>query len=199
MSTPPPVVSPAAQALARVLRTSRLNGWSIVLVAGAGALGALLLGDLSGALTGLLAALAGGLELRGRRRLRRRDATGVSLMVRAELFLLAIIAVYAVGRMASFDAGYLREQVLPELKQSLLVLGVSLKDTLAEFDLTEEQVVPLVHRVLLALYGTVLLVSLVYQGGLARWYSRRADLVAEALATPPGAAQNASTPPPAAG
>jgi hypothetical protein len=184
MSTPPSV-TPAEQALARVLRVSRLNAWSIVVVAVLGALGSLLLGALGGALTGLLVAIAGGMELRGRRRLRRRDASGIRLMVRAELFLLAVIAVYCVSRIASFDAGYLKEQVLPELKQNLLVLGVSLSDTLAEAGLTEEQVVPLVHRLFLALYGTVLVVALVYQGGLARWYGRKELLVQEALAAPP--------------
>ncbi|MFI5337066.1 MAG: hypothetical protein ACHQ5A_09805 [Opitutales bacterium] len=183
--TPTIPVTPARRALNRVLRLSKVNGWSIVVIAGAGTLVSLLLGDLASAGTGALATGAGVMELRGRRRLQRRDATGVKLLVRAELFLLAVIAVYAVSRLASFDAGYLKEQVIPELKQNLLLFGVNLDELLQQFEMKVDDIVPLVQRTFYALYGGVLLTTIFYQGGLAWWYGRRTDLVEQALTEPP--------------
>ena len=192
--TPAPL-TPAAKALKRVLSLSKLNGWSILLIAGAGALVSLLTGDLASSGTGALAAGTGWLELRGRRRLVQRDISGMKLMVRAELLLLAVIAAYCVSRLASFDAGYLKEQVIPELRQNLLMLGVSLEDLLKDFELKVDDLIPLVRLAFTLLYGGVLLVSLLYQGGMAFWYHRRTGLVQEALTAPPVVPQNPSTPP----
>ena len=182
---PPAPPSPADQALAQVLRVSRANGWSILCLAAAGALLSLGLGDWSGAVAGMLAAAAGGLELRGHDRLRRRDPAGVALLARAELLLLTVIAAYCTHRLLRFDAGALRTQFIPELQRSLRAAGFELTDLLRQQGLTLDDLVLLIRRFSTLLYSGVLLLSVLYQGGLAWWYHRRAALVAEAFATPP--------------
>lgn len=178
MSLPPP--HPAEKSLRRVLLVSALDGWSVAVIAGVGTLLALALGDLSGAATGLLILVAGATELRGRARLRRKDATGMKLLVRAQLFLLTVILVYCATRLGSFDEGLVqdtvRENLTPDMEAALLESGIARGD-----------IVPAVKMMFYVLYGTVAFVSLLCQGGLILYYRSRATRVAEALAAPPPA------------
>lgn len=171
---PAPPPPPADQALARVLKISRLNGWSIALISGLGTLLSLAFGDLVGAGIGLLAATAGGMEVRGHRLLKRGDADGLRWLVRAELFLLAIIATYATSRLLSFDAESVRENITPDQQAVLKEVGL---------EMTE--VIPLVRLVFRLFYGAVLLLTCLYQGGMTLFYRHKAPLVRAALAGPP--------------
>lgn len=178
----PAVPTPAEKCLARVLKLSRLNGWSIVIIAGLGGLLSLLFGDLVGTTIGALAAGAGAMEVHGHRSLRRRDPAGLDWLIRAETALLAVISLYAISRLGSFDPEMVRENLTPEMETALNDAGLATAD-----------VVPLVRLMFLAMYGTVLAVTCVYQGGLVFYYRSRRPLVAEALAARPGA-QSPSTP-----
>jgi hypothetical protein len=160
--------------LQRVLFISAVDGWSIAVVAALGGLVSLLFGDLSGVAVGVLVLAAGVTELRGRKQLRRRDAAGMKLLVRAQLFLLTVILVYCVSRLGSFDAEMVMANMTPEMQAALTEAGVSRADVL-----------PLVRTVFYVGYGTVAVVSIFFQGGLALYYRHRTGAVNEALATPP--------------
>ena len=77
--------------LHRVIKLSRLNGWSVAIFAGVCAVGSLAFGDLLGASVGLLVTFGGALEVRGHRMLKRNDAGGMRWLVRSQLVVLAVI------------------------------------------------------------------------------------------------------------
>ena len=172
MTAPPP--TPAEKALKRVLRYSRFNGWSVMIIAGAGTLLSLVFGDLVGILVGGLATVAGWMELRGHKKLRRRDAGGMAWLVRAESFLLAVILVYCATRLGSFDAETAMGNLTPDMEASLKELGLERADILS-----------MVRTTFFSTYLTVSLVTLIYQGGMALYYRRKTPLVTEALSSPP--------------
>ena len=180
-----PAPTPQEKALKRVLLISGLDGWSLTVIAALNLLLTLVFGELLGMSISLLVLVAGVMELRGRRALKRRDPAGMKLLVRAQLFLLTVILVYCARCLGSFDAGYLQEQLIPEMRQNLLLFGINFDDVLREVDLTVDEIVPLVRMMFLVIYGTVALVSLIYQGGLALYYRSKIRLVTEALGTPP--------------
>jgi pyrimidine-nucleoside phosphorylase len=191
--TPANPPTPAEKALASVLKFSRLNGWSVIIIAGVCAvLSLMLLGDLLGALVCVLVVLAGMMEVRGNRLLQRRNIAGMKSLVNAELWLLAIIAGYCVRQLTHFDAEYLRDQVLPEvrnrltaspdIRELLSVLGVSVDDIVR--DLGSKDIIFQVRLALFVLYGGVLVLTVIYQGGMVLYYRRKAALVAEALSVP---------------
>lgn len=165
---------PPEDVLRRVLKTSRLNGWSVAIFAGLCSLVSWALGDPVGGSIGLLVALGGMLEVRGHRLLQRRDADGMRWLVRSQLVVLGIIWTYAVTRLMSFDEGLVREMVTPDMRASLNELGVTMEDIL-----------PLVRRFFYLLYGSVMAATLIYQGGLALYYRRRRAAVEAALRLSP--------------
>ncbi len=159
--------------LKRVLLVSAIDGWSIIVIAGLGTLLTLVLGEFSGLLVGLLVMLAGAIELRGRRRLLRREASGMNLLVRAQLFLLSVILVYCVSRLGSFDGETALANLTPEMEAMLKEAGLERADVL-----------PLVQMMFYVVYCTVAFVSVLFQGGLILYYRSRTGAVTEALATP---------------
>ncbi|MDD2763839.1 MAG: hypothetical protein PHE83_07705 [Opitutaceae bacterium] len=167
---------PPEEVLRRVLKTSRLNGWSVAIFAGLCSLVSLAFGDPVGCSVGLLVTLGGALEVRGHRLLRRRDVGGMRWLVRSQLLVLGVIWAYAVTRLLSFDQELMRELATPDMRTMLSELGLTLDD-----------IVPLVQRVFYLLYGSVMAATLIYQGGLALYYRRRTPAVAQALALPPAA------------
>jgi len=171
--------------LRRVKRAARLDGWSIVAVAGLCALVSLAFGDLVGASTGLLVTFGGALEVHGCRLLRRNDASGMRWLRRSQLVVLGTIWAYALSRLLSFDAGYLRSDVIPDARAILASHGINLDDFLDQAGVEPEQVVPLVRLFFVVLYGTLLLVTLIYQGGLYLYYRRNTAAVENALMPPP--------------
>jgi hypothetical protein len=168
--------SPEEKVYRRVLFVAAFDGWSVVGVACFGTLLTLLFGDLTGILVGLLVISAGVMELHGRRRLRRRDAGGMRWLARAQLFLLAVILVYCVSRLGSFDAETAMGNLTPDMEAALNEAG-----------LTRADIQPLVHATFVTTYAVVAVVSLIFQGGLALYYRRRTDRVTAFLAQPPRA------------
>jgi hypothetical protein len=184
MPTPDP--TPADKALKWVLRLSWLDGWSMLVIAVLSLLLTLLLFNPLGIFISLLILSAGVIELRGRRALKRRRADGMKLLVRSQLLVLTVILVYCARCLGSYDAGYVRDELIPEMRQTLLaMLGISLDDLMVQAGLTVNELVPRVHQMFLALYGGVVVLSLLFQGGLALFYRRKTALVTEALAAPP--------------
>ncbi len=169
-----PLPTPAQKALKRVRAISRLNGWSVVIFAGLGTLLALALGDWLSLGLGLLVAGIGGLEVHGHRLLKKRDADGMKWLVRSQMLLLALILSYCASRLGSFDAESALSNLTPDMEAVLKEAGLARAD-----------IVPLVHQMFLALYSSLALASLVYQGGLALYYRSKTKLVTEALTAPP--------------
>lgn len=166
--------SPAEQTLQRVRTVSRLNGWSVVVIASLGSLLALALGDLSSLFIGLCVVAAGTLEVRGNRQLKRRDPDGMKWLIRSQLFLLTVMLVYCVGRLGSFDADTAMASLTPDMEAILKEAGLERADIL-----------PLVRMTFLSTYLAIAATCLVYQGGLALYYRSKVRLVTEALTTPP--------------
>jgi len=172
MTTPEP--TPAQKALKRVLTVSRFNGWSVIIVAGLGILLTLVIGDLLGTCIGLLVGFAGGMEVRGSRKLGRRDPAGMTLLVRSQLLLLSVILIYCVTRLGSFDADTALGNLTPDMEAPLKELG-----------LERGEILSMVRSTFYITYVTVAVVTVFYQGGMALFYRRRTALVSEALAAPP--------------
>ena len=166
----------ADEVLRRVLRVSSVNGLSVAIFAGLCALGSLVFGDLLGAGVGLLVAIGGITEVRGRNKLRQRDADGMRLLVRAQWMVLGVIWVYAASRIGSFDAMLALDNQTPEMRQMLAEAGVE-----------TAQLITLVKIFFYVFYSVVMLVTLIYQGGLALYYKHRTPMVAAALSVPPAA------------
>lgn len=172
MSTPE--LSPEEKTLKRVILIAAIDGWSVVAIAALGSLITLALGDLSGLVVGLLVIVAGVIELRGRARLVRRDAGGMRLLLRAQLFLLTVILVYCVTRLGSFDEGMVLDNLTPDVEALLKENGLERADVL-----------PAVKMMFFAVYGIVAFLTVVFQGGLALYYRSRSAKVTAALAASP--------------
>ena len=185
MAVPP--LAPPQKALQRVLRIARADSLSVMILAGLSLLLALAMLEPMGLAVSALALAAGVMEWRGCRALKRRDAeTGMKLLVRAQIFLLAVILVYCVRCIASFDAGFLKDEVVPRLNEWLpALLDMSFDEFLQESGLTADDLVAMARKAFLLLYATVAVLSLLVQGGLALYYRRRIALVTVALAEPP--------------
>ena len=157
--------------LLRVLRAAKLNGWSVAIVAGVGALGSLLFGDLVGAVVGALVAAGGVMELSGRKRLLHGDADGMRRLVRSQLIVLSVILVYAMTRFMSFDAEGAMGNMTPDMRSDLAQAGVDVGSLLS-----------MIRLMFYAMYVAVALVALIYQGGMALYYRRHTATVMAALA-----------------
>ena len=157
-----------AETLARVLRLARLDGLSVLLIAGVFALLAAMAGDLSGALIGLLAAGAGAVELHGVSLLEEKEPRGMDWLIGSQLFLLFSILAYCAVRMAHLELPPVPDMFVPVIDASAQQFGMS-----------REEYMTFVQRLGLQ---TVAVVSFFYQGGLAVYYFRRRDPVTRALA-----------------
>jgi hypothetical protein len=168
-----------AEILRRVIKLSRLNGWSVVIIAGACALGSLAFGDFPGALVGLLVTLGGAMEVRGCRMLQGSDARGMRWLVRSQLVVLAAIWAYALWCLGSYNDQALRSGLTPKMRT-----------TVGELGFTVDEILPLARQLDRILYGSVMAAALIYQGGMVLHYHRRARAVETALAPPPATSQN---------
>jgi len=170
------------QALKKVLKTSRLNGWSVALFAGFCTAIASLLGDSIGILVGAMVVASGIMEVHGNRLLRRRDSRGMRWLVRAQLFLIAVIHVYSISRILSFTGELAVENLSPIIRE-----------TIGELELNLSEFQTLLRNVVQIVYCAVMLSTWIYQGGLAFYYSRRRALVEQALSVPPKVVSDGAT------
>jgi hypothetical protein len=164
---PPPL---PVDTLERVIRLARTDGRLLLVIAGLfAAMSAMGLQQI-GAIAGCLAAGCGALEVHGANLLRQGDPRGLRWLVRSQLALLAVIAGYVVARLLTFD---------PELMRSLIT--DEMRTTFAQAGIQEEDILPMVKAVYQFMYGAVAFVSLLYQGGMALYYRRKAPAVEAAL------------------
>jgi hypothetical protein len=157
-----------AETLVRVLRLAKLDGMSVLLIAGVFALLAATAGDFPGAIVGLLAAGAGAVELHGVSLIEERESRGIDWLIGSQLFLLLSILAYCAVRMAHLELPPVPEMFVPVIEASAQQLGM-----------TREEYMTFVQRLGLQV---VAIVSIFYQGGMALYYYRRRDPVIRALA-----------------
>lgn len=160
--------------LKRVRRIAAVNGWSVAVFSGLGTLISFIMGAAGVAAVGIMVTFGGVMELRGRRMLGEGKAEGMRWLIRGQLFVLGMIWIYAVSRMASFDPELAMGNVTPDMEKLLAESGVLMSDIL-----------PLVKIAFYSIYSAVLLGSLVYQGGLALYYRSRTAVVTKALQSAP--------------
>jgi hypothetical protein len=163
---PRPPLLPA-EALRRVLRLARLDGLSVLSVAGAFALASAVAHDQGGTVIGLLVAGAGAVELHGASLLRHGDAQGTRWLVSSQLLLLVLILGYVALRLSHIDIDLIRPLLTAEQRAVIAQRGLTVDDFL--------------RTVYVAGYALVGIATLFYQGGMAVYYLCRRAAVAAAL------------------
>ena len=175
LSKAPPLLP--SETLSRVVRTARMNGTVTLAIAGTFALISASDHDFSGTGIGIAIAAAGAMELHGITVIHNRDERGVSWLIWSQFILMALVLGYAYFRIthppledlkASFNALYSPEK-LAELKSAEDQLG-----------LPNDQALKLLNSFS---WGLIAFVTLLYQGGMMLYYSRRRAAISEAVTT----------------
>jgi hypothetical protein len=156
-----------SEILRRVVRIARLDGMSILGVAGAFALISAASRDVSGAVIGLLVAAAGAIELHGAGLLRAGRADGTRWLVSSQLYLMTTMLAYVALRISNPDLSTIRPVVTGELAAQIQQAGMTVDQFLLEF--------------LRLVYVSVAAATLLYQGGMVIYYLRRRAAVEAAL------------------
>ncbi|MEO7413553.1 MAG: hypothetical protein ABIZ81_09355 [Opitutaceae bacterium] len=174
MTTTPPLL--AHEIYVRVLRIARLDGMSVLGLAGFFALTAAGAGNVQGALVGVLIALAGALELHGASMLRQGDARGIDWLVRSQFYLLLMMLGYCGWRLTRIDLEPLRAAFQIALRSPMMQKSWAANQ---EMGMTEDQFLQQTYTLT---YVLLAIATLIYQGGMALYYLRRRDPVTRALA-----------------
>ena len=154
-----------------MLRVANFNGKSVLIIAGLGAVISLAMGDFVGTAAGALVAYGGWMELAGRKDVSRGDIAGMKKMIRAQWLVLGPILVYCVTRLLSFDNETALGMISADMRSELMSSGVDL-----------DAIMHMVKLTFYLTYSIFAVVTLFYQGGMARYYSRRIPIVQQALA-----------------
>lgn len=161
-----------AEILRRVLRLARFDGTSILMIAGSFAIASAIGHDSIGTYLGLAVAGAGAVELHGFGLLRGGRIEGMGWLVSSQMLLLAILFGYASWMLHHPDP-----QVILWMRRAIMT--DQMKGLLAERHLSEDQLLGFYYQ---ACYGLLGLLTLIYQGSMAVYYTRRRLAVAVALA-----------------
>ncbi|HWP94218.1 MAG TPA: hypothetical protein VNL72_00585 [Gammaproteobacteria bacterium] len=161
----------------RIRRTAAVNGGGVAAVAGAFTLYAAFSDGWALAGFGALATLAGLMELNGRRLVAERPrAAGIWLQA-SQLWLFAVIAAYAIWRLAQPDLEPLRALLARSLHEYRPLLERLYPGTLPLLERLIAENHPLLQELLLTsyryTYGALIAVSIFYQGGMWWYYRRR--------------------------
>jgi hypothetical protein len=156
-----------SERLRRVLRVARLDGASILGVAGAFALVSAAFRDVTGAVIGLLVAAAGATELHGASLLRAGDVKGTRWLYGSQLYLMGVILAYCAFRLERPDLAAWRAVVTEDLTEQIRQAGLTVDEVLLQL-----------HRLV---YFCVAAATLLYQGGMTFYYLRHRAALAAAL------------------
>ncbi len=166
MSKSPPFLS--LEVLRRVLRVAHFDGTCVLAVAGALALASAAYHDFTGTGIGLLVAGAGAIELHGAAMMRHGDERGMRWLIASQLCLLVVILGYVGWQLSHVDVSLWRQALLtPDAKKLL-----------KQYGMTEDEYL---HSAYVFVYLAVGLLTLIYQGGMAIYYSCRQASVETAL------------------
>lgn len=164
-----------AQVLARTIRVATINGWSVIAFSLIGAALSVAGGDHVGSVVCGLIAIAGAVEVRGARMLTQGDGNGSLLLVGSQMAVLTIVLGYVVGAFLSVGPGHVVGRLPGSAVRTLVnSAGMSPREALAYL--------AILLRVTYAVTGVG---ALVYQGGMAIYYRRRAEVIEQALQSQP--------------
>ena len=164
MKKPPLLPS---EALRRVLRVARFNGWVVLAISGAFALGSASIHDTAGTAVGLLIAGAGAMELHGASLVNHGEAQGVNWMIGSQFYLMAVMFGYIWLRLQHIDVGTLEPFLTPDQHQAIAQAGLT----------TEE----FLRAVYVSTWSLVGALTLIYQSAMAIYYHRRRGPITVAL------------------
>jgi hypothetical protein len=148
-----------------------MEGRSVVVIAGIGAVISLLSADLLGVVVGTLAAAAGVVILRGVKLLKASQPRGLVWLVRGELGLLNVILIYAAIMLIRLALGGADGMVSADTRSMLASAGLWGPEQKRLFVQSYELT-----------YALVAALSLIFQGGMALYYHRNRAAIHEALA-----------------
>lgn len=151
--------TPDQRRLRSTLYIARLDGWSLVVLAGLAALYGAFSRQPTIALIGSGIALCGGLEVSAARRLQRRDSRALWILPTLQLTVLALVLNYAWYRWHHAD-GELLLQLLPAISRQ------SLEAQLPDAD-DQAMLLTIALRIIAV---ALALGAVLCQGGLALWY-----------------------------
>lgn len=174
---PPPI---PALAYERVIKVAKFDGYSILFVAGVGALMSAMGGNMITTIAAVLAAGAGALEIHGSQRLERGDDTAVTLLVRAQLLLLLVILAYAIYQLTHFDAVFFKSQI-PIFRAETASFYERFKLANPYEQISDNELMMLIKVTHSLTYMVVGIVTCIYQGLMARYYHKRRAVIAQAL------------------
>jgi len=143
----------------RFVRIARINGWSIAIVCG---LSLLFSGSFGGAAVSAAALVSPVMELMGSYAEERGDQARLHWLPRSQLLLLAVILAYSLFNLVAFDAAQELAGMSPDTREMLVGLvgdESMLRDVMA-----------LAAKLV---YSTLIVVALLYQGGLFLYYRRK--------------------------
>jgi hypothetical protein len=156
-----------SEALKRVMRIARLDGVSVLAVAGAFALASAVLHDEKGTGIGLLLAGAGAVELHGVTLLRHGLDRGMRWLVTSQFMLLVFILGYVAMRLSHIDVALIKPLLTAQQEQVIEQRGLTIDEFL--------------RAVYVMGYAIVGIATLFYQGGMMIYYYCRRTAVAMAL------------------
>lgn len=160
--------------LEKVLGVSRANSIGVLACAGSSLLLNLLAQDWIMSGFAALAVVAGAMEWTGQTRLREGDFGGLHWLTGAQGCLYTVIAGYAMWRMQHFDPTVLWAELPEEARTRFL-------GQLQQAGVAESDRDPLLRGMNFLICTVLVVVSTVYQGGLAWWYHRSRSAIAAAL------------------
>ena len=112
-----------AQRRRRLIRLSKINGWSVTVIAGGFALLSLFSLSWAGVFVGAVATGSGVMEIRGHRRLEAGRPGARGLMVGSQVMLVLCVLLYCAWRLASFDP----VQQIADLQHHILTISYDKK------------------------------------------------------------------------
>jgi hypothetical protein len=168
LSMQPPLLPD--EVLSRVYRLARRDGFSVLMIASIFAFMAAVMGDAVGAIIGLGVAGTGAIELHGCHQLRDGEPRGMRWLIMSQFGLMTIILIYCGLRLANFHPDMIDQAITPEMRSTFL-----------ELDYTDKKLHALVRNIYYLTYSFVGIVTIIYQGAMARYYLKRRDAVAQAM------------------
>lgn len=145
----------------RIFGISKMNGGSITIIAGIFTLFSLFSGDLISIFVSGLVTCCGILELVGRSKLLKYEDRSSVLLPGSQILLLITIWTYSISKLFTISPESIRNSV----SQDILLMLNSLSGS-------ESAIFELVTDVLKMTYITLIIVTAIYQGGLAIYYWR---------------------------
>ncbi len=135
---------------------------SVLIIASFFALFAAMMSDLPGALIGLFVAGTGALELQGCHLLREGETRAVRWLITSQLALMTVILVYCILRLLNFEPALVEQAISPQMREIFTEAGY-----------TTEMVTELIRKIYYLTYSLVGIITIIYQGSMARYYYRR--------------------------